>query len=74
MLRPFENVLKAKLMLRWIAMDRHSELGHRARVRRTDIVFTEAGDGNRNGFVQALRVYVDAMENAVGVGEGDTAP
>jgi len=35
-----------------------------ARARRTYIVFAEAGDGNRDGFVEALRVFVDAMENA----------
>jgi len=28
---------------------------------------------NRDGFVEALRVYVDGMENAFGIGEGDPA-
>jgi len=50
-LRPFEDVLQAKLMLRWVAIDRNGELSHRAGLRRAHIVFAEAGDGNRDGFV-----------------------
>jgi hypothetical protein len=56
-------------MLGGVAIDRNGELGHRARARRAHIVFTKAGDG----FLDALRVYVDAMENALGIGEGDPA-
>ena len=48
-LRPFEDVLQAKLMLRWVAIDRNGELSHRAELRRAHIVFAEAGDGNRDG-------------------------
>jgi hypothetical protein len=62
-------------MLRWFAIDRNGELSHRHRagLRRAHIVLAEAGDGNRDGFVEALRVYVDAMENPFGIGEGDPA-
>ena len=54
-------------MLRWV----DGELGHRTRARRTHLVFAEAGGGNRDGFVETLRVYVDAMENASGIDERD---
>ena len=37
------------------------------------LVVTKAGDGNRDRFVEALRVYVDAMENSFRVGERDPA-
>jgi hypothetical protein len=57
-LGPFEDLLQANLMLGGL----NSVNG--ARARRTYIVFAEAGDGNRDGFVEALRVFVDAMENA----------
>jgi hypothetical protein len=35
-------------MLGWVA-NQNGELGHRAGIRRTHIVFSEAGDGNRDG-------------------------
>ena len=60
-------------MLWGIAIDHNGELGHRARARRTQIVFTKIGDGNRDGFIEGLRVYIDAMVNALRVGERDAA-
>jgi hypothetical protein len=61
-------------MLGGVAIDRDSELGHGARARGTHIVFSKAGDGNCDGLIEALGVYVDAVENAFGIGEGDPAP
>jgi hypothetical protein len=72
-LRPLQDLLQANLMLGWVAIHDDGELGHRARARRTHMIFPKAGDANRDGFVEALGVYVDAMENAFAVGEGDPA-
>ena len=53
--------------------DSHIPQGVRLRTVADSPSAPKLGDGHRNRFVQALRVYIDAMENAVGVGEGVSA-
>jgi integrase len=53
-LGPFQDMLQANLVLRWVTIDADGELGNRAWARPTHLVLAEADDGNRDGFIEAL--------------------
>src|ERR1022692_1477800 len=72
-LGPLRHLAQPDLVLHWIAIDSDREFGHGAGDKRADVILPELHycDGDR--LIQALGINIDAMENAVRIGEGHTA-
>lgn len=73
LLCPLGHLAKPDLMLHGIPVDSNGEFRHWARTQRIDIVLPELGHSNGNRLIEAFRVHIDAMKNAVRIGEGHVA-
>ena len=72
LLGPLRDLPEPDLVLDGIPVDRYDEFRHRAGLLGINVVFAELRHGNRNGFVQALGIDIDAVQDAVRIGEGHT--
>ena len=70
---PLRDLPEPDLVLHGIAVDGDREFRHRAGVLRIHVILPELRHGDGDRLVQALGVHIDAMEDAVRIGEGNAA-